>query len=245
MLIHGSGPGVTGYANWRFVIPRLACNFTVYAPDVVGFGYTASPTGFVYDLDSWTTHLVGFLDALSIEKAHIIGNSFGGALALAMSARHPERVDRLVLMGSVGISFPITEGLETVWGYEPSLEAMAGLMNVFAYDRALVTSDLIESRYKASIRPGVQERFTAMFPAPRQRRLDALATPEEDSAAIAAHAIIVHGRDDQVIPLDVGLRLHKLLRHSEMHIFGECGHWTQVERADAFCELINAFLLRP
>lgn len=245
LLIHGSGPGVTGYANWRFVLPRLAPHFRVYAPDIVGFGYTDRPAGFVYDLDHWIDHLIGFLDAMDIEKAHLVGNSFGGGLSVALAARHPERVDRLVLMGSVGVSFPITAGLEAVWGYEPSVEAMSRLMDVFAYDRARVTPELIESRYRASIRPGYQESFAAMFPAPRQERLDAIATPEGEIAKIAARTLVVHGRDDQVIPLEAGIRLHKLIQESELHVFGQCGHWTQVERVEEFCALVDAFLTRP
>lgn len=244
VLIHGSGPGVTGYANWRLVIPKLASHFRVYAPDVVGFGYTERPEHFAYDLDHWVDHLVGFLDALEIKKAHFVGNSFGGGLSVAMAARYPERVDRLVLMGSVGVSFPITAGLEDVWGYEPSMEAMSKLIDLFAYDRDLVTTDLIESRYRASIRPGYQESFARMFAVPRQERLDAIATPEKKIQAIQSRTLVVHGRDDRVIPLEVGLRLHHLIKESDMHIFGQCGHWTQVERADEFCALVTAFLLR-
>lgn len=120
---------------------------------------------------------------------------------------------------------------------------MARLMDIFAYDRDLITSDLIECRYHASIRPGVQERFAAISPASRQQRLETLATPEKDIAAIDARALIVHGRGDRVIPLEAGLRLHKLRRHSEMHISANAD--TGLKRAGwPFCDLVNAFLLR-
>ncbi len=72
-------------------------------------------------------------------------------------------------MGSAGVSFPITPGLDDVWGYEPSFATMRRLMDTFAYDRSLVTDELAELRYQASIRPGFQESFAQMFPAPRQR----------------------------------------------------------------------------
>ncbi len=88
-----------------------------------------------YDLDTWTSHALGVLDALGIERAHVVGNSFGGSLAMSLAIRHPERVERLVLMGSVGVPFAITPGLDAVWGYEPSVEAMEGLLHLFAYDR--------------------------------------------------------------------------------------------------------------
>lgn len=181
LLIHGSGPGVTGWANWRLTIPALSARFRTVAPDMIGFGYTDRPTDVRYDMDTWTDHLLGFMDALDIGKAHVVGNSFGGGLALALSIRAPQRVGRLVLMGSAGVSFPITDGLDRVWGYTPSVESMRSMLDIFAYDRSLVNDDLARMRYEASIRPGYQESFSAMFPAPRQRSVDRLASPEEKS----------------------------------------------------------------
>ena len=168
LLIHGSGPGVTAWANWRLNIGPLAERARVLAPDMVGFGYTEAPPSVSYDLDTWVDHLIGFLDALSLPQVDLVGNSFGGGVSLAVASRHPDRVRRLVLMGSVGTSFPLTPGLDAVWGYEPSLQNMKGLLDVFAYDRKLVSDELAELRYRASIRPGVQERFGRMFsPGPR------------------------------------------------------------------------------
>ncbi|MCX6431465.1 MAG: alpha/beta fold hydrolase, partial [Actinobacteria bacterium] len=155
LLLHGSGPGVTAWANWRLTIPVLAEDFTVIAPDIVGFGYTDRPDGVTYDLETWTAHAIGVLDALGIDRAHVVGNSFGGALALSLAIRHPERVSRLVLMGSVGVPFTITQGLDDVWGYEPSVENMEALLHLFSYDQSLVGPDLGRLRYEASIRPGV------------------------------------------------------------------------------------------
>jgi hypothetical protein len=116
ILIHGSGPGVTAYANWRLVIPALAEHFHVIAPDMVGFGYSDRPDNVTYGLQTWADQVVGLLDSLDIAKAHIVGNSFGGAIALRVATQHPDRVDKMVLMGSMGVSFPITEGLDRVWG---------------------------------------------------------------------------------------------------------------------------------
>jgi 2-hydroxymuconate-semialdehyde hydrolase len=241
LLIHGSGPGVTAWANWRVTIPYLAKTCRVVAPDMVGFGFTDRPKAATYGLDLWVKHAIGVLDALDIPKVDLVGNSFGGAIALAIAIRHPERVRRLVLMGSVGVSFPITPGLDAVWGYQPSYENMRRIMDVFAYDRGLVSDELAMMRYKASIRPGFQESFSAMFPAPRQRWVDAMASPEEDIAALKNEALIIHGRDDQVIPLENSLRLHKLISRSQLHVFGCCGHWTQIEHAARFNRLLGDF----
>lgn len=242
MFIHGSGPGVTAWANWRLVLPELAKSCRVIAPDMLGFGYTERPVGVVYGLDAWVRHAVGVLDALNIAQTDLVGNSFGGAIALALAIRHPERVRRLVLMGSVGVPFAITPGLDAVWGYQPSLSSMRGLLDIFAYDRSLVTDELAELRYQASIRPGFQESFAAMFPAPRQQGVDGLASSEADIRAIAHETLIIHGRDDQVIPLDNSLTLHHWINRSQLHVFGRCGHWVQIEHNRRFNQLVGAFL---
>lgn len=239
LLIHGSGPGVTGWANWRLTMPELAKHYRVIAPDMVGFGETERPVGYRYSMENWVTHLLGFLDGLAVERVHVVGNSFGGALALALAIKAPQRVGRLVLMGSAGTSFPITEGLDAVWGYMPSIERMRALLDIFAFDRALMNDDLAKLRYEASVRPGYQEAFANMFPAPRQRWVDALASPEEAIRAISHETLIVHGREDRVIPLAGSLRLLELLPRAQLHVFGQCGHWTQIEHAARFNRLVT------
>lgn len=243
ILIHGSGPGVSAWANWRLTMPALAKHFRVLAPDIVGFGFTERPPDNRYDMELWLKHLIGFMDALEIDKAHIVGNSFGGALALALAIRAPKRVIRLVLMGAVGVHFEITEGLDAVWGYEPSIENMRRLLDLFAYDRTLVNDELAKLRYEASIRPGFQESFSAMFPAPRQRWVDAMASPEDRIREIPHETLIIHGREDRVIPFENSLKLFHLIDRSQLHGFGRCGHWTQIEHADRFNRLVTDFFL--
>lgn len=242
LLIHGSGPGVSAWSNWRLTIPDLAAHFRVIAPDVVGFGRTER-SATTYELGTWTSHVLGVLDALEIDRAHVVGNSFGGALALSLAIHHPERVRRLGLMGAVGLAFPLTPGLDAVWGYEPSVEAMAALLRIFTATPAPGLEDLAELRYRASVQPGVQEAYSAMFPAPRQRWIDALAHAEDDVARITAPTLIFHGREDRVIPLQTSLRLLELIPDSQLHIFGNCGHWTQIEHAASFNRLLRDFLL--
>ncbi len=242
MLIHGSGPGVSAWANWRLVMPQLSEKSRVIAPDMAGFGFSARPENYEYSMDNWVKQAVGLLDALNIEKTDLVGNSFGGALALALTIRHPERVRRLVLMGSVGVPFELTEGLDAVWGYTPSFENMRSIMDYFAWDRSLVNDELAQLRYEASIRPGFQESFSAMFPAPRQRWVDAMASSESDIRAIEHETLIIHGRDDRVIPLETSLNLHQLISRSQLHVFGRCGHWTQIEHAARFARLVGDFL---
>jgi 2-hydroxymuconate-semialdehyde hydrolase len=243
LLVHGSGPGVTAFANWNGVIPTLAESFHVYAPDMAGFGYTeCAATIARFDLDLWVRQLIGFMDALDIRQAGFIGNSFGGAIALALADRHPLRVNRLALMGSAGLDFPITPGLEAVWGYEPSAQNMRKLMQTFAYNPGLVTDAIVQSRFEASIRPGAQEQFSRLFPVPRQAKLTALATPEARIREISHPALIIHGREDAIVPVALAFKLCSLLKHAELHVFGECGHWTQIERKDRFLQVVVPFL---
>ncbi len=241
LLLHGSGPGVTAWANWRTVLPVLSGSFRVIAPDIVGFGYTERPADARYQMDYWVDHAVGLLDALDIEKTGIVGNSFGGGLALALAIRHPARVDRIVLMGSSGLEFELTPGLDAVWGYEPSVENMQALIKLFAHDQSIMTDDLVRMRFEASIRPGYQESYASMFPAPRQRHVAALAASEDALRVLENETLIVQGREDQVIPLDSSIRMHRLIPRSQLHVFGKCGHWTQIEQNARFCRLISDF----
>ena len=241
VFIHGSGPGVSAWANWRLVIPELKDEYRIIAPDMAGFGFTERKIDEVYNRDNWTNQLIEIMDEMDVEKAHFVGNSFGGAMALAMAIEHPERVEKIVLMGSVGVSFPISKGLDDVWGYEPSIENMRKLLDIFAYDRGLVNDELARLRYEASIRPGFQESFSSMFPAPRQRWIDELAFDDMQIKKLTHEALIIHGRDDLVIPLENSIRLNQLIDKSQLHVFGRCGHWTQIEKTKEFCELLRDF----
>ena len=243
MLFHGSGPGVSAFANWRLVIPHLARNFRTIAPDIVGFGFTERPEDIKYEMETWVKHAIDFLDAMEIEKAHVIGNSFGGALSVALAIHAPERISRLVLMGSVGLEFELTEGLDYTWGYTPSLENMRKMLDLFAYDRSLVNDELAQLRYEAGLRPGVQEAYATMFPSPRQECIRKIASKEEDVKNIQHETLIIHGKDDLIIPVSASEDLFRCIKNSQLHIFGKCGHWTQIEHNQRFNQLVENFLL--
>lgn len=242
LLIHGSGPGVSGWANWRVTIPALAKEFRVIAPDMVGFGFTERPADVKYSKVTWMRHAIGLLDALKLDQVDIVGNSFGGALALTLAVEHPARIRRLVLMGSAGLNFPLTEGLDFAWGYTPSLQNMRKLLDVFAFNRNLVTDELAEMRFRAASRPGIQEAYASMFPAPRQRGIESLAVDEAEIAKLQQPTLIFHGREDRILPPEVSQRLFALIPNAELHMFANCGHWTQIEHAGRFNELVAGFL---
>ena len=242
LLIHGSGPGVTAWANWRLSIPALSKHARVIAPDMAGFGYTSVDGTGIPDRLMWLAQLTGLLDKLGLQRVSVVGNSFGGGIALAFAHAYPERVDKLVLMGAVGVSFPISEGLNKVWGYSPSLEAMHELLGIFVYDSSFVSDDLVEMRYRASTRSDVQQRFEALFPEPRQQSVERLALSPEQLKSIRANTLIIHGRQDKVIPLAVSKKLKELLPLSKLEIIEKCGHWVQIEHPQVFTSHVLDFL---
>jgi len=241
VFLHGSGPGVSAYANWNRLFPLVKGRFRIVAPDMAGFGYTERVAGARYGMNGWVRQAVDLMDALGIERAHIVGNSFGGALALSLAINYPDRVSKLVLMGSMGVSFPITHGLDRVWGYTPSEANMEELLEIFTYDHSFATKELIKSRYEASVQPGFQESFASMFPEPRQRCVESMASDEAHIRNIPHKTLIIHGREDRVIPLENSLKLLRLIDDARLHVFGHCGHWTQIERTEEFADLILRF----
>lgn len=243
LLLHGSGAGVSGWANWRGLIPHLSQRYRVVVPDLVGFGYTEVSTDYQFDfMNSWIDQILALLDGLGIEKAHIVGNSFGGAVALWMAWRAPERTGRLVLMGAGGVPIVVGPELAALWGYKPSPEAMRNAMSVMAYNQDLITDELVEMRYRATLRPGAQEVFERVFPLPHQRWLDAEALPIHGLQAIDNEVLLIHGREDRVVPPDASLTMHKLLKNSQLHMIGKCGHWTMMEHPTRFRQLVENFL---
>lgn len=242
LMLHGSGAGVSGWANWRGIMPLLAENFRVIVPDLVGFGYTEVPDDIEFTIfDTWMGQMIGLLDELGIEKAHLVGNSFGGGLSLNLAHHYPDRFDRVVLMGAGGVKQPMNPNLERLWTYTPSVQNMREIMDIMAYDRSLVTDELAELRYQATIRPGAQENFEKVFPRPLQRHLDAQVLGDEGLRALKNDVLILHGRDDTVVPFENSLHMFQLIPNAQLHGFGKCGHWTQIEHARRFHALVADF----
>jgi 2-hydroxymuconate-semialdehyde hydrolase/2-hydroxy-6-oxo-octa-2,4-dienoate hydrolase len=245
VMLHGSGPGVSGMANWQHNIGALSRRFRVLAPDIVGFGATKRPDDIVYSLRTWTDHVWAFLDAHGIQKTAIVGNSLGGRIALQMATDSPNRITKMVLMGAPGVGMTLTEGLAALRAYQPSHDAMRDLLrNYFAVDPAMITDDLVAIRYEASIADGAYEAYSAMFFDPRHDGSE-LGITEDEVRAITTPALLVHGREDKVVPMQVSVTMLGLLPNADLHVFSACGHWTQIERADEFSALISDYLSRP
>ena len=173
LFLQGSGPGATAWSNWQFALPALGERFDCLAPDLIGYGKSDHPhdpsQGAKAWLDIWVNQQIELLDNLGLEKAHLVGNSMGGALSLHLLHRHPDRVDRVALMGTMGTPHQITAWLDQLWGFydDPSEERMAEVISWFVYNPDAVGGDLegiAEQRYPAAMDENVSSSFASMFP---------------------------------------------------------------------------------
>lgn len=245
VLLHGSGPGVSAWSNWHSIMEKLSDCADTIAPDIVGFGFTDRPADETYNIKLWVSHVIGFLDALKIEKAVFVGNSFGGGVSLAAAMRHADRIAGLVLMGTPSGDFEQTEGLRGGWHYEPSVENMRSMLEQFPYDKSLVPKEMIRSRYEISKLHGGQAAFRKLIAKPKSAEEGPTivrGVPAHALENISIPALILHGREDRVIPLDVAIHTHRHLINSDLHVFGKCGHWVQHEREADFLSLLRTFV---
>jgi 2-hydroxy-6-oxonona-2,4-dienedioate hydrolase len=247
VMLHGSGPGASGWANFhRNVEPVVAAGWRVLLIDCPGWSRSDSVvcTGSRSDLNARITK--GVLDALGIERAHLIGNSMGGHSAVAFALAYPERAGRLVLMGG-GTGGPSqfmpmpTEGIKLIQALyrDPTIEHLKRMMAAFVFDTSSLTEDLYQARLENMLaRRDHLENFVKSIAAnPRQfpdygHRL----------GEVKARTLIVWGRDDRFVPFDIGLRLAWGLPDADLHLFSRCGHWAQWEHAEKFNRLVVDFL---
>ncbi|WP_208453250.1 MULTISPECIES: alpha/beta fold hydrolase [Burkholderia] len=245
-LLHGSGPGVSGWTNWKGVMNELGRHFRVIVPDIAGFGFTEFKEGNKYDIKLWVRHLTGIMDALGIEKASFVGNSFGGALSIGLALFDRTRVERLVLLGTPAGEFEQTPGLRSAWTYEPSLENMEQTMRLFPYDQSIITEEMVRARYEASARPGAQDALRKLIPKPSDEGATVVrGFPASAVAGIEAPTLVLHGREDKVVPPECGFLLAQHIPNADLHLFAKCGHWVQTERRADFLRLVADFIGQP
>ncbi len=242
VLLHGSGAGVSAWANWGRVMAPLSRDFDVIAPDIAGFGATEMKQGADYNIMLWVEHLVGILDQFGLGKVSVVGNSFGGALGLMTALNHPERIERLVLLGTPCGHFPMTEGLKAQQDFDGTLAGMRRAASFFPFDQSILTDDLIAARLTAATREGALEAFRRLMPPNRDENPIVRGIPEKLIRKIKHQTLILHGREDRVVPYERALDMHRWLEHSQLHSFGNCGHWVQIERDRTFLDLIRQFL---
>ena len=250
LFLHGSGPGVSAMANWRFALPALGDRYDCIAPDLQGFAASEHPAdppqGLAQWLELWMEQLVGLLDALELETVNLVGNSMGGAIALHLASHHPGRFERLVFMGPIGPRFAISQGLEDCWGFyrHPDRDLLVRLMRGFVHNPEVLGRDIeaiVAERWDSLMDPVIRRSFESMFPGDLQEQMDALSLPDEAVEQIEHPSLVLHGREDPYIPLDTSLYLERHLPRAQLHVFDRCSHWIQIERRDAFNELLAFF----
>ena len=252
LLLHGSGPGVSGWANFRGNLPAFAEHYRTLVLDMPGFGKSYSSEG--SPVLSAPGAVVDFLDGLGLGSIPIVGNSMGGNVAARIAANHPDRVSRLVTIGGVGV--PIfspgpAEGVKLLVEFvdDPTRERLVAWMESMVFDPDILTDEFVELRWEAANEPGALDDVRRMFNRKMltgMRKFAAAAATDQVGmlAKIEAPTLITFGRDDRVTPLDSVLVPMRIVRHCEVHIFPNCGHWAMIERKHEFESVVLSFLGR-
>jgi pimeloyl-ACP methyl ester carboxylesterase len=243
IMIHGAGPGASSWSNFRQNVDAFAARYRALLVDMPQYGGSAKVVIEGGRLTYCANVFRDFMDKLGIEKAHFVGNSMGGQVAIKMAATMPERVSKLVVIGS-GTGNPSLftpmplEGIKLIGGYYkgegPTREKLRTLLQTLLYDPSFLNEEVLEERFQASIDPEVVRVMTSH-------------PPQNESLAGELHkvecpALIIWGADDRFGALDVGLLMLRTFQNARMHVFSKCGHWAQVEHAEEFNRLVLDFL---
>ena len=251
VLLHGGGPGASAWSNFGRNIPVLAKRFRVLAVDQPGFGRSDKPTEHPQYFTHSANALAGLLDALGVDgRVHVVGNSLGGGAAVRFALNHPDRAGRLVLMGPGGLSTNVfapdpTEGVKRLAQFAappgPTKEKLEAFLRVMVYDQKLITPELVEERFAVASTPESLAAMAAMgasFAGPDYE--DGMLWRE--AYKLRQRVLLIWGREDRVNPLDGALLALKQIPRAQLHVFGRCGHWAQLEKFDEFNRLAIDFL---
>lgn len=244
VMLHGSGPGATGWSNFKSQMLHLADRYRVIAPDMPGWGASVAAT---YEERNHPRTLIELLDALGIEQVALVGNSMGGATSLKVAADNPERVTHLVTLGAGAPGSKLflpgggpSEGYKLLLAAyrDASPERMQKFVDVFCFDTKFRSPELAKERSdRALAYPEHLANFVAGIGKPRRGTAS-----EDEIASIQASTLIIHGRDDRVVVFENGVKLLSLIPNSTLVAFNQCGHWAQVEKAAQFNRLLDVHL---
>ena len=248
ILLHGSGPGATGWSNFRPNIGPLARDFHVYAVDMPGWGESDTQTD-----DTGRDHpqaLIDFMDTLGLERAALVGNSMGGMTSLGAAIRFPERVSHLITMGAPAPGVDIfspgggwSEGLKVLMAAyrDPSPERIKQLVQIMCYDQSMATDELANLRSAAALsHPEHLASWNAVFDGPPQHNPYFDLTRQ--LGEITAPTLAIHGRDDRVVNYEHSLRFVSGIPDSRLLLINRCGHWVQIEHAAEFNRTVAEFI---
>jgi 4,5:9,10-diseco-3-hydroxy-5,9,17-trioxoandrosta-1(10),2-diene-4-oate hydrolase len=248
VLLHGGGPGASSWSNFGRNIAVLAQHFHVIAVDQPGYGHSDKHTEHEQYNRYSANAVLGLFDHLGIKRAALVGNSLGGGTAVRFALDNPDRAGRLVLMGPGGLSVNLfapdpTEGVKLLarFNAEPTRENMERFLRIMVFDQKLITPELIDERFAIACSPESLAATRAMgksFAGPDYE----LGMMWRDVYKLRQRVLLIWGREDRVNPLDGALMALKQIPKVQLHIFGQCGHWAQVEKFDEFNTLTIDFL---
>ncbi len=251
LLLHGIGQSLE---DWNEQHDRLSHTHTVLSLDLPGFGYSDRLPG-AATLGKLAGILPAFLDELGVtEPVAVVGNSLGGAVAMTLAAKHPERVSSLVLANSAGFGKEVTMVLRLLAVkpigaalMKPSVKSSERTVSSLFYDRSLATDARIQHSFALSQRADHAKTlldiatdlgtFRGVSPRWRASLLEAM-------QAVDVPTLVVWGDHDHVLPSTHLSAALTALPHAESHLFEKTGHMPQIERPDEFAALVEDFLAR-
>ncbi|WP_410669046.1 4,5:9,10-diseco-3-hydroxy-5,9,17-trioxoandrosta-1(10),2-diene-4-oate hydrolase [Amycolatopsis sp. cmx-4-68] len=249
ILLHGGGPGASAWSNFGRNLPEFAKQYRTIAVDQPGFGRSDKPTEHPQYFRHSADAVVGLMDALGIERAHFVGNSLGGGAAVRLALNHGKRAGRLVLMGPGGLSVNVfapdpTEGVKNLGRFAaaPSRERMEAFLRIMVHDQGLITDELIDDRFAAANTPESLAAMRAMGMSFAQPETYEEGMLWREAHRLRQRVLLIWGREDRVNPLDGALLALKTIPRAQLHVFGGCGHWAQLEKFDEFNRLALDFL---
>ncbi|WP_067461397.1 alpha/beta fold hydrolase [Actinomadura macra] len=253
LLLHGSGPGVTGWRNFRGNLAVFAAHFRCLILEFPGFG-VSDPTD-EHPILAASGAVVRFVDGLGLDRVDVIGNSMGGIVGTQAALAHPERVRRLVTIGGIGrnvFSPSPVEGIKLLVEFtdDPTREGLVRWLRSMVHDPALVTEELIEERWAQATDPATLASARRMYGSAAMAAR-ARAAAESDAPPywamlhrLKARTLITWGRDDRVSPVDMAFVPMRTIPDVQLTIFPNCGHWVMIEQKAAWESAVLAFLTR-
>jgi 4,5:9,10-diseco-3-hydroxy-5,9,17-trioxoandrosta-1(10),2-diene-4-oate hydrolase len=253
VMLHGAGPGVSGWSNFGGNLAHYAEQLRTIIVDMPGFGRSAHPAAYDRSYLRYAADaVVSLMDELGVASAHVLGNSLGGSVAVRLVLAYPDRVKRLVLMGpgsalSIGLFAPRpSEGIRRLMEFqtapEKTREKMEAFLRSMVFDQSLVTDALIEERFATATDPATAGGLKAMQVA--NQRFPTEGELWREAEQVRHEVLITWGREDRVQPLDGAFVGFRLLENARLHVFPKCGHWAMIEQREEFQRLTTDFFLR-
>ncbi|WP_043663106.1 alpha/beta fold hydrolase [Streptomyces xylophagus] len=244
ILLHGTGGHLEAYAR---DIAGLATDFRVTAYDMVGHGWSDLPDR-PYTIDVLSDHLLGLMDALGIDSAHLSGESLGGWVTAWTAAYHPERVERLVLNtpGNIANKPEVMVRMResTLAAVrDPSDETVRRRVEFLFHDTSMVTDELVNLRRAVYGRPGFLRAIenTLVLQDPEIRK--DFAWDPAWVGRITAPTLLLWTDHDPTGGLDEAAMLQSWLSDARLHVIEDAGHWPQWEKPSEFLRAHRDFLL--